>query len=77
MLDCVKYKRGKWVNAFIISGMPYKGERERFCTEYGAEAILIDCDKHTALSRLASVQDGRDIKAWTNYIETWFARYQE
>lgn len=77
LLDCVKHKRGKWVNAFIISGMPYKGERERFCLEYGAEPILIDCDKHTALSRLASVQDGRDIKAWTNYIETWFTRYQE
>ena len=77
LLDCVKYKRGKWVNAFIILGMPYKGERERFCTEYGAEPIYIDCDQQTALSRLASVEDGRDIKAWKGYIETWFNRYQE
>lgn len=77
LLDCVKHKRGKWVNAFIISGMPYKGERERFCNEYGAEPILIDCDKETALARLASVQDGRDISAWSGYIETWFSRYQE
>ena len=77
LLDCVKYKRGKWVNVFIVSGMPYKGERERFCKEYGAEPIYIDCDKQTALSRLASVQDGRDIKVWTEYIETWFMRYQE
>ena len=77
LLDCVKYKRGKWVNAFIISGMPYRGERERFCAEYGAEPILIDCDKETALQRLASANDGRDIKAWNGYIETWFNRYQE
>lgn len=77
LLDCVKLKRGKWVNAFIISGMPYKGERERFCNEYGAEPILIECDKETALQRLASANDGRDIKAWTGYIETWFNRYQE
>lgn len=77
LFECVKHKRGKWVNAFIISGMPYKGERERFCNEYGAEPILIGCDKETALQRLASANDGRDIKAWTNYIETWFARYQE
>lgn len=76
LLDCVKHKRGKWVNAFIISGMPYKGERERFCNEYGAEPILIECDKETALERLASVQDGRDISAWSGYIDTWFNRYQ-
>ena len=77
LLECVKHKRGKWVNAFIISGMPYKGERERFCNEYGAEPILIDCDKETALERLASVCDGRDTKAWSGYIEAWFNRYQE
>lgn len=77
LLDCIKYKRGKWVNAFIISGMPFKGERERFCNEYGAEPILISCDKETALERLASVNDGRDIQAWTTYIDTWFSRYQE
>ena len=77
LLDCIKHKRGKWVNAFIISGMPYKGERERFCNEYGAEPILIECDKETALQRLASANDGRDIKAWSGYIEAWFNRYQE
>lgn len=75
LLDCIKYKRGKWTNAFIVGGYPFKGERERIATEYGAEEILIDCDKETALSRLASVQDGRDIKEWEKYIDTWFARY--
>lgn len=75
LLDSVKYKRGKWVNAFIIGGYPFKGERERLCVEYGAEEIFIDCDKETALLRLASVTDGRDIKQWTKYIDTWFDRY--
>ena len=75
LLDCIKYKRGKWVNAFLIGGYPFKGERERIISEYGAEEIYIDCDKDTALSRLATVQDGRDIKEWTKYIDTWFSRY--
>lgn len=75
LLDCIKYKRGKWVNAFLIGGYPFKGERERIISEYGAEEIYIDCDKETALSRLATVQDGRDIKEWTKYIDTWFNRY--
>ena len=79
LLDCVKHKLGKWVNAFIIGSKPYafKAQRERFCREYGAEEIFIDCDKETAYNRLASVQDGRDIKEWTKYIDTWFERYQE
>lgn len=75
LLDSVKFKRGKWINAFIIGGYPFKGERERITTEYGAEEIFIECDKETALSRLASVNDGRDASEWTKYINTWFDRY--
>ena len=75
LFDCIKYKRGKWINAFIIGGYPFKGERERLATEYGAEEIYIDCTKEEALSRLEVVQDGRDKKEWTQYINTWFDRY--
>ncbi len=76
LLDCIKFKRGKWVNAFIISGAPLKRDREMYETVYGAEPIYIDCDKETALNRLASCEDGRDIKEWQKYIETWFERFQ-
>lgn len=78
LLDCVKHKRGKWVNAFIIGSTDYAyaGARERFCTEYGAELIHIDTDKETALARLASMQDGRDIAEYTKYINTYFDRLQ-
>ena len=75
LLADVKYKKGKWVNAFIIGGFPFKGERERVATEYGAEEIFIDCDKETAFLRLATVQDGRDAKEWGKYIDTWFERF--
>lgn len=77
LLEQIKTRRGKWVNAFIIGGYAFKGERERFCVEYGAEEIFIECDKETAFNRLASVQDGREIKEWTKYIDTWFERYQK
>jgi hypothetical protein len=76
LLDDVKYKRGKWINAFIIGGFPFKGERERFCNEYKAECIYIDCTQEEALLRLQVCSDGRDIKEWSNYISTWFNRYQ-
>lgn len=76
LLEQVKFRRGRWVNAWIIAGMPYKGERERFCAEYGAEGILIDCDQETALERLQAASDGRDKAEWNKYISTWFSRYQ-
>ena len=75
LFDCIKYKRGKYINAWIIGGYPFKGERERLAAEYGAEEIFIDCTKEEALARLATVQDGRDIKEWESYINTWFDRY--
>lgn len=75
LLDSIKYKRGKWINAFIIGGYPFKGERERICTEYGAEPIYIDCTLEEAQARLQAVQDGRDIKEWAKYIEQWHERY--
>lgn len=78
LLDCVKHKRGKWINAFIVGSIPYafKAQRERFCAEYGAEEIYIDCTRDEALERLEMVQDGRDVAEWKKYINTFFERVQ-
>ena len=76
LLGDVKHRNGKWINAFIIGGFPFKGERERTAAEYGAEPIYIECTQAEAEARLASVQDGRDVKEWSKYISTWFNRYQ-
>lgn len=75
LLDCIKYKRGKYINAFIIGGFPFKGERERIAAEYGAEEVFIDCTREEALSRLQVAQDGRDKKEWSKYIEVYFERF--
>lgn len=77
LLGDVKRKNGKWINAFIIGGFPFKGERERTAAEYGAELIYIDCTQEEAQARLQAAQDGRDVVEWTKYIDTWFTRYQE
>lgn len=76
LLDCVKRRCGKWVNAWIIGGYPFKGERERLITQYNIEEeILIECTQEEALSRLATAQDGRDIKEYEKHIAEWFNRY--
>lgn len=75
LFEQVKTRRGKWVNCFVVGGYPYKGERERLCVELGAEEVFIDCDKETALNRLARCDDGRDKTEWEKYIIQWFDRY--
>lgn len=76
LYEQIKTRRGKWVNAFVIGGFPYKGERERLCAELGAEPIYIPCTEDEALSRLQACEDLRDKTEWKSYIRSWFNRYQ-
>ena len=42
LYDMIKYKRGKWCNAWLIGEYKYIGERERLANELGAEIINLD-----------------------------------
>lgn len=74
MLDSIKYRRGKWNNAYIIGGYPLISERERLCKELGAEEIFIDVSKEECLRRLEACED-RDKEEYTKYILDWFDKY--
>lgn len=75
LLESVKYRRGKWSNAYIIGGYPYQAERERLIDSLGAREVFIDTDKDTCLQRLYESGD-RDITEWTKYINDWWLQYQ-
>ena len=70
LLDSIKVRRGKWINAYIIGGYPMASERERLTSIYGAEEIFIDVSKEECLMRCVDRP-----KEWTEYVETWFERY--
>lgn len=74
MLDCIRTRRGKWQNAYIVGGYPLVSERERLCRQLGAREIYVDSTKAECLKRLELDPD-RDTKEWTGYIETWWERY--
>lgn len=74
LLDSIKYRYGKWRNAYIIGGYPYQSERERLCKELGAREIFIDVSKDECLNRLQSSED-RNKEEWEKYIDEWFDRY--
>ena len=76
LLESVKYRRGKWLNAYVIQTLPFKNERERLCDLLGARLIHINTDKSTCMQRLYDNSDGRNVKEWEQYIEEYFEQYE-
>lgn len=74
LIDDIKIRRGKWLNAYIIGGYPYRMDRERLADALGAREIFIDTDKETCIQRLAECGD-RDIEEWSKYIDDWWLQF--
>jgi len=75
LLESVKYRRGKWLNAYIIGGYPYEAERDRLADMLGARLIHIDTTKEECVNRLLAADDGRDIEEWIKHIDNWWLQY--
>lgn len=79
LYDNIKTRAGKWERAFVIAGVPLKGERERLITTLGAEPIFIDTDRETCLQRLANDinRTPEQKNEWIAFIDNWWRDYQE
>lgn len=75
LMDCVKYRTGKWTRAYIIGGFPLISERERIINETGARDIYIEATKEECLERLHASPDFRNISEWEKYIEDWWMKF--
>lgn len=51
LIDMIKTRNGKWINAWVITAKCRPMELERLCSDLGAEIIHIDTDKETCLAR--------------------------
>lgn len=72
LIDMVKTRNGKWVNAYIIRGFPLKGERERLAAMLDAELVYIDTDKETCLKR--SYKRAPD---YNKFVLDWWQKFQK
>lgn len=72
MIDMVRMRHGKWLNAWIIGGYPLISERERLCKSLNAREIFIDTNKDECIQRLYDNPDGRNVDDWKKYIEEWW-----
>lgn len=75
LLECIKYRVGKWNNAYIIGGYPLISDRERICKRLGAREIFLDTDKEECIKRLEACEDGRNKEEWLTFINQWWRRY--
>lgn len=74
LLEAVKYRKGKWLNAYVIGGYPFKAERERVSSVLGAREILISTTKEECLQRLYDSEE-RNTEEWEKYINDWWLQY--
>jgi hypothetical protein len=74
LIESVKYRFGKWNNAYLIGGYPLQSERERLIKELGAREIYIEASREECMERLKKSEDARG-DDWEKYIDEWFDKY--
>lgn len=75
LLEIIKYRSGKWQDAYVIGGYPLLMDRKRLEQRLNAVSIFIDTPKEKCIERLYE-DDARDLVEWSKYIYEWFDRYQ-
>lgn len=74
LYESVRYRRGKWINAFIIGSFPFEAERNRLASELGARLIHIDTDRATCIERLENDTE-RNHEEWQKYIDDYWLQF--
>ena len=72
-LEAVRFRLGRWNNAYIVGGFPLKTERDRLTKELGAREIFINETRDTCEQRAEQTHDPDSMK---RYIAEWFDRYE-
>lgn len=73
LIDMIKCRNGKWINAWIITSKCRPIELERLSNTLDAEIIHIDTDKEECLKRA----EERGRKEYFGYIEEYFRDFEE
>ena len=71
LLDSIKYRMGRWQNAYVVGGYPLQSERERLCKELGARDVFIDASVEACTEKLKEYPELNQDE-WKGYIEKWF-----
>ena len=72
LLDAVQYRRGRWLNAYVIGGYPFKRDRERLVDRLGAREIFIDTSREECMIRALESEKSGEMQ---KYISDWWLQY--
>lgn len=77
LMEQIKMRNGKWINAYIISTEPFVMNRKRLCDSLGVtETIFMDTTKEECLKRLHENPQGRDIELYEKVINDYYENFQ-
>ena len=78
LFDVVKYRNGKWNNAFVIATAPMIGDRDRLKARIAADELIhIDTPEAVCIERcLERGMDKDTTMQWVEFIKDYFAKYQ-
>ena len=71
-LEAVRYRLGKWRNAYIVGGFPSRAERDRLASETGAREVYIDTERAECEERADMLAQREELRG---YIAEWFERF--
>lgn len=72
LYDIIKTRYGRFDNAYIVAGLPHRGEREALARRLGAELVHIDTSEAECIKRA----EGRPSHT-TQIIKNYFVNYEE
>ena len=64
MLDMIRMRVGKWLNAWVVGGYPLSSERERIVKTLGAREVFIDTPKEECLQRVHECGGGAELEKY-------------
>lgn len=71
LLDMIRVRRGRWLNAYIIGGYPLQAERERLAETVNADKIIfIDTPQDVCMLKAKSISSEME-----KFVADWFDRY--
>lgn len=77
LMEQIKMRNGKWIDAYILSTDPYIMSRNRLCDSIGIdEVIYMDATKEECIQRLNNNSQGRDIKLYEQLINDFYNNFQ-
>lgn len=72
LYDIIKTRYGRFNDAYIVAGLPHRGEREALARRLGAELVHIDTSEGECIKRA----EGR-ISHTTQIIKNYFVNFEE